>query len=75
MRYWITEDAQANRGIDIMRDLAPTLEIGECVTVCGFFVLHQLLVAVIPSQVEESRGMHVCCGRGTPSTLLPLHPG
>jgi hypothetical protein len=45
---WIAENAEANRRIDIVRDLLPLFEIGQRVTLGSLQVLH-----VIPNEVMD----------------------
>jgi hypothetical protein len=40
MRNWITKNAEANRGIDVARDLGPLLKIGQGVTLGGLHVFY-----------------------------------
>jgi hypothetical protein len=56
MRHWVAEDTKTNRRIDLARDSIPVLEIRECVTIGSLLLVHQSFIAVIPSEVEESRG-------------------
>jgi hypothetical protein len=48
MRNWITKNAEANRGINVARDIIPLLKISECVALGGLHVLH-----VIPTEVRD----------------------
>ena len=44
MRDRVTENTKANRRIDIARDFAPMLKIGECVAVGSLFLfVHDLI--------------------------------
>jgi hypothetical protein len=44
MRDRIAKNAQANRGINVARDIIPLLKISECVALGGLHVLHVLHV-------------------------------
>jgi hypothetical protein len=48
MRNGITKNAEANRGINVVRDIVPLLKISECVALGGLHVLH-----VIPTEVRD----------------------
>jgi hypothetical protein len=47
----ITENAQANRGINVARNIIPLLKIGECVALGRLHVLYVL--HVIPNQARD----------------------
>ena len=48
MRDGITKNAEANRGINVARDIIPFLKISECVALGGLHVFH-----VIPTGVRD----------------------
>jgi hypothetical protein len=48
MGNWITKNAQANRGINVVREILPLLKISECVALGGLHVFH-----VIPNEVRD----------------------
>jgi hypothetical protein len=48
MPNWITKDAQADRGIDVARDLGPVLEVSERVAIGSFFLFfHATLITTL----------------------------
>jgi hypothetical protein len=52
----ITKNAEANRQINVARDIIPLLKISKCVALGGLPFHLAAFVTVIPSEVEESRG-------------------
>src|SRR6266487_7126758 len=50
MRHRVTKNTKANGRIDIARDFAPTLKIGECVAVGGCLLSHRSAQTILLSR-------------------------